>query len=128
MGVMRWLIGGVLAAVVGAGIWALVGCLTHKEIGWIAWGIGFLVGVGVRYAAYLGGEDESDWQGLFAGAMAIAAVIFGKFALYVSLAGWGDQALHAPSFAEIFTPFDLLWFGLAAVTAYKIGVGTYGAD
>ena len=33
-----------------------------------------------------------------------------------------------PDIGEVFSPWDLLWFGLAIVTAYKIGVGTYGSD
>ena len=39
------LIAGALAALVGAGIWTAVTALTDIEFGWIAWGIGGLVGV-----------------------------------------------------------------------------------
>lgn len=35
---------GAAAAVVGGGIWALIGALTDREIGWVAWGIGLLTG------------------------------------------------------------------------------------
>jgi hypothetical protein len=38
------LIAGAVAALVGAGIWAAVTALTSMEIGWIAWGVGGLVG------------------------------------------------------------------------------------
>ncbi|HEX3659054.1 MAG TPA: hypothetical protein VHV55_24920 [Pirellulales bacterium] len=95
-------------------IWVLVGVVTHYEVGWIAWGVGFLTGAGLRYAAYLGGDEESVLQGVLAGGLAIVAVLAAKF-LVGSLGGF------APSFG----PFDLLWLGLATVTAYKIGVGTY---
>ena len=34
-------------------IWVFVGYYAHREVGWIAWGIGFLAGLGLRYVAYL---------------------------------------------------------------------------
>jgi hypothetical protein len=36
---------GMVAAAVGGGIWAVVILLTKMEIGWVAWGIGALVGI-----------------------------------------------------------------------------------
>jgi hypothetical protein len=38
------LFGGAVAALVGAGIWTLLVKLTDYEIGWVAWGVGALVG------------------------------------------------------------------------------------
>ena len=38
------LFGGAVAALVGAGIWTLLVKLTDHEIGWVAWGVGALVG------------------------------------------------------------------------------------
>ena len=40
--------GGVVGGLVGAGIWAAIGHFTGYEVGWIAWGIGGLVGLGVK--------------------------------------------------------------------------------
>src|SRR5882672_10328355 len=39
---------GLIAAAVGAGLWALVTILTGYQIGWMAVGVGFLVGWAVR--------------------------------------------------------------------------------
>jgi hypothetical protein len=33
-----------------------------------------------------------------------------------------------PEFGDFFSPLDLLWLGLAVVTAFKVGVGSYGSD
>lgn len=33
-----------------------------------------------------------------------------------------------PKFQDSFSPFDLLWLGLAIVTGFKVGVGSYGRD
>jgi hypothetical protein len=43
--VPRAVIAGAVAALVGGGIWALVVMATKYELGWIAWGVGALVGV-----------------------------------------------------------------------------------
>lgn len=113
----RWILGGLLGGAAGAAIWVIVGLVTHLEVGWIAWGVGFLTGAGLRYAAYLGGDEESQLQGVLAAALAIVSVVAAKF-----LVGWLD------GFETSFGLFDLLWFGLAIITAYKIGVGSYTSE
>lgn len=93
MAVIRWLVGGLLGGLAGGLIWVLVGYFTGAEIGWIAWGVGFLVGVGVRYAAYLGEQDETPGQGILAGALAIGTILVAKFSLFyllVSSSGLGE--------------------------------------
>lgn len=46
----------------------------------------------------------------------------------LAFASFLAEVARRPSFGEFFSPWDLLWFGLAAVTAFKIDVGTYGGD
>ncbi len=41
-------VGGMVAAAVGAAIWAVITALTNFQIGWMAVGVGFLVGYAVR--------------------------------------------------------------------------------
>ena len=69
--------GGILGGLLGAAIWAAVGHWTDYEVGWIAWGIGFLVGVGVR-----GGSRGRALAGsaVMAGVIAFGAVVAGKWA------------------------------------------------
>ncbi len=38
------------------------------------------------------------------------------------------SAATPPPFSDSFSPWDLLWFGLATFTAFRIGVGAYGDD
>ena len=59
MAAIRWLVGGLIGGATGVVIWVLIGYFAHYEVGWIAWGVGFLTGLGVRYAAYLNGEEAS---------------------------------------------------------------------
>jgi hypothetical protein len=207
MSMFRWILGGVIGGGIGVLVWVLVGYYSHAEVGWIAWGIGFLAGVGVRYAAYLGQQEESALHGILAAVIAAGCIICAKFLVFSLLTNqaatssvddelmishfadkiieekkargeritlphgksldeaesekdyppliwkqaeqqWNKigaeerenlkktlQAMVAnaveagagPDFSKAFTPWDLLWFGLAMITAYKIGVGTYGA-
>jgi hypothetical protein len=217
MSVIRWLVGGLIGGAIGIGIWVLVGYFTHYEVAYIAWGVGFLTGVGVRYAAYLSQEEVSFGKGVVASFVAIGAILCAKWLVFALLVGgkgddhlrqlankirFDDEAMIAniadeiaeeamargekiawppgvsqeiasrrndfpadlwqkaqtrwnqlgpkgqqdqkrqqallamalsdegrkPDFGECFTLWDLLWFGLAIFTAYKVGTGAYGSD
>jgi hypothetical protein len=203
-----FLLAGAIGGAIGAGIWVLVGYFTGYEVGWIAWGVGILAGLGVRMAAK---EQVGFPPAMAATSMAILAILIAKFAvvsLYIQkevaqigvyhptpeqmIAATADEvateheaagkpvawppenesddapisASYPPdiwaegkkrwealspeqqaektqaneaqmaalvdqfvaearksAFRESFTPWDLLWFGLAAYTAFKIGSG-----
>lgn len=70
-------------ALVGAGIWFGVAYATHYEIGWIAWGVGVLAGLGMLF-----GYGKPDvLGGLVAAGMAIGAIMLGKLLLFHSIFG-----------------------------------------
>jgi len=72
----KWIVAGGIGGLIGAAIWAGISYATNYEVGWIAWGVGFLVGVGVRVSA---GENEEGFApGLTAAVVAIVAVLGGK--------------------------------------------------
>jgi hypothetical protein len=67
------LAGAGIAGVLGAVVWAVVACTTGFEIGYLAWGVGALVG----FAAYaLGGRGQV--AGLSCAAIALGAILLGK--------------------------------------------------
>lgn len=72
----KWLIGGLVGGAIGAAIWATVTVTTQREVGWIAWGVGILAGLGVRLAA---GEDDGFPPGVLAAVLALASVVAGKY-------------------------------------------------
>lgn len=76
----KWVIAGGIGGLLGAAIWAGISYATNYEIGWIAWGIGFVVGVAVRISA--GESEEGLAPGLTAAAVAIVSVVAGKYAAY----------------------------------------------
>ena len=154
-----WILGGLLGGAVGAVIWIVVGLATQYEVGYIAWGVGFTTGVGLRYFAYLKDVEESDIQGMVAGLIAALAIIGAKYVVYRSIlpadsvnilvveddgvtrpltakereafdvgSTSGDVTIRPIAFKDVFGIWDALWFGLAVITAYKIGEGSFGGD
>lgn len=71
-------VGAVIGGIIGAVIWAVVVKYSGWEIGWLAWGIGALVGFGFR----LGAKDLANpATGVLAAAVALLAVLGGKYAV-----------------------------------------------
>jgi predicted Zn finger-like uncharacterized protein len=75
LGILGWIAGGCVGGLVGGGIWAAIGHFTGVEIGWIAWGVGFVVGLGVRIGA---GENYGIAPGGTAAGIAIATILIAK--------------------------------------------------
>ena len=212
MKVLKYIAAGAVGGVIGAVVWVLVGYFANAEVGWIAWGIGFLVGMGVRLTCELEGE-EGNVSGATAAGVAIVTVIIAKYIVVVLLVNkhlpplpladfkpdaevmiseeadalaeewkaagktiewppekddddapiekqypkelWAEaktrweakspeeqqkavdkfrtevaegvgelrEALRREGFKASFSPWDLLWLGLAAYTAYRLGSG-----
>jgi len=71
------ILGGAIGGLIGAVIWAVVTYYSGWEIAWIAWGIGGLVGVGVRLGT---GGSGGIRHGGTAAILALVAVLGGKWA------------------------------------------------
>ena len=70
------LIAGAVAALVGAGIWAGIVVATNYEIGWVAWGIGGLVGFVMSKVT----PERSVKLGLIAAGLSVIGLGIGKIA------------------------------------------------
>ena len=80
---MKAIAGGVVGGLIGTAIWVAIGYGTHREIGWIAWGIGALVGLGVRVASQ---EWDGVHPGVIAVIIAITSVVAGKYIVVTLIA------------------------------------------
>jgi signal peptidase I len=120
------LLAGLVAAIAGGIAWGLVVKWTDYEVGIAAWGVGALVGFAVATAA--GSRRGEDLQ-LAAVGFALLGVLLGKYLAFafvvreefggaIGLLSRDMLSLFRDSLREVFGLFDLLWAGLAVVTAW----------
>lgn len=123
------IIAGIGAAIVGAAIWATVTVATEYQIGWMAVGVGFLVGYAVRIL----GKGISGIFGIVGATCALIGCILGNL---LSTCGFIAAQESIPLFQVVlntimqpaicleflkvtFSPMDLLFYGIAAYEGYK---------
>jgi signal peptidase I len=120
------LLAGLAAAIAGGIAWGLVVKWTDYEVGIAAWGVGALVGFAVAAAA--GRRRGEDLQ-IAAVVFALLGILLGKYLAFAFVVREefggaigvlsGDMvSLFRDSLREVFGLFDLLWAGLAVVTAW----------
>lgn len=121
------LLAGLLAAAAGAAAWALVTVLTGLKIGWMAVGIGFLVGFAVRR---FGKGSAPSFQvlgavlslvGCVAGNLLVVCVFVSRdqdLSLMTILAGL-TPAVAVSWIVKTFSPMDVLFYGFAVYEGYK---------
>lgn len=124
---------GLVAAIVGGVVWGLIVKWTDYEVGFVAWGIGFLVGIAVLAATR--GARGPVFQ-VVAVVCALVGILVGKYLSFVwvlqEVAERETQgALEIPLFSmdtvelfrdeldTVFDWIDILWVGLAVYTAWR---------
>lgn len=122
------LLAGLAAAAAGAAAWALVTVFTGLKIGWMAVGIGFLVGYAVRQ---FGKGSAPSFQvlgaglsflGCLAGNLLVACIFTSQsedLPLMTILAGM-TPAHAVDLIVKTFRPMDVLFYGLAVYEGFKI--------
>lgn len=115
---------------IGAGIWAAVTVATERQIGWMAVGVGVLVGFAVRYA----GRGSSPAFGLVGAGFALFGCVLGNlFSVvgfisiqesvpYFDMLGRVDPATAAELIRVTFSPMDLLFYAIAIYEGYKFSL------
>lgn len=125
------LLAGVLTAIVSAFIWAGVTVATHYQIGYMAIGVGFLVGWSVRQL----GRGRSKVFAFLAAACALFGCVLGNLLSTLGFVAIQQGIPIADMFAaimqqpailselmvETFSPIDLLFYGIAAYTGFQLG-------
>lgn len=121
------IVGGLGAAIVGAVAWAAVTALTLYQIGFMAIGVGFLVGLAVRKT----GQGIDKMFGIFGAGLSFLGCAWGN--LLTTCIIWSNQEgvpvgeiltnLNVFTVAELFkytfSPIDLIFYGLAIYYGYK---------
>lgn len=131
-GMIKSLIAGSIGGAIGAVIWAAIVYFAHAEVGYVAWGIGILVGICVKAAAE---EIDEGVAGVIAAILSVGAILAGKLLGAIFLANWLINEGKAPGGADMywslvglafqasFGVMDVVFFILAVITAYKLGSG-----
>ncbi|MBN4076405.1 hypothetical protein JYT16_01670 [Gemmatimonas aurantiaca] len=121
------IMGGAIAALVGGGVWAGVTVLSGWQIGWMAIGIGFIVGYAIR--TFGKGMDMSF--GVSGAALSLVGCLAGNLFTIVYYIGEEsgmpigevfsilDMNTTIEMMLETFAPMDLLFYGLALYYGYK---------
>jgi hypothetical protein len=124
---MKGLTGGFLGAAIGAALWAVITVLTEYQIGYMALGVGFLAGFGVRL---LGKGVDTKFQyigaalalvGCLAGNLMVV-IIFGSMETGISITTILSRlspSVVVDLYAATFNAMDLLFYGLAITIGYK---------
>ena len=122
---------GLFAAIVGGVVWGLIVKFSDYEVGIVAWGIGLIAGTAVVFATR--GAKSRRLQ-VIAVLSALVGILLGKYLSYafviqeqaddagVSLGLFSSDMFRffREDLDGVFGLFDLLWVGLAVVTAWRV--------
>jgi len=118
---------GLAAAFVGAGIWTVVTAVTEYQIGWMAVGVGCLVGYSVRVV----GKGVSKPFGVIGAAMSLLGCLLGNLLTvcyfvaaaqqmgFVEILLKLDPVIIGQLLGVTFDPMDLLFYGIAIYEGYR---------
>lgn len=118
---------GGIAATIGAVAWAMITVATSYQIGWMAVGIGFLVGYAVRML----GKGITPLYGMVAAVLALLGCLAGNVLTACMLLSREqalplgdvllelDPAVITKLLLATWQPMDLLFYGLAIYMAYQ---------
>ena len=120
-------VAGILAGLIGAVLWAVITVSTEYQIGYMAIGIGFLVGFGIRTF----GKGIEPIFGILGAVVSLASCILGNLFTIVGfvskedgtnplqMLGYIDYSVVPSVMIESFQPMDILFYGIAVWAGYK---------
>lgn len=121
------LIAGLIAALAGAAVWAALTAVTEYQIGWMAVGVGFLVGYAVRFA----GKGLDKIFGVAGALLALVGCLLGNLFTVCYFVGVNQEmsffevlsrltpSIVVDLLAVTFSPMDLLFYGIAVYEGYR---------
>ncbi len=124
--------GGSLAAVVGALLWALITVRTEFQIGYMAVGVGLLVGLAVRFF----GAGVDKMFGYVGAVLALIGCLLGNLLSQVGFIAEAQSLAYFETLTylnleliflllqDTFSPIDFLFYGIAVYEGYKFAFRT----
>jgi len=121
---------GLVAAAVGAGLWALITIVVGFQIGWMAVGVGFLVGWAVRMA----GNGRHSIFGIIGALLALGGCALGNLLAIIMIA---SRQYNLPPLAVLgrltpdvvvglmqasFRPMHVIFYFVAILEGYRFSI------
>ncbi len=121
---------GIISSLVAAAIWAAITVITGYQIGWIAVGVGFLVGKSV---AYFGKGLNKNYSLIGAGFAFLGCILGNLFSVCQFIAidqsmsifevfNRLDTAIIVELMTESFSAMDLVFYGIAIYEGFKYAI------
>ena len=119
---------GIIAMLVSALLWATITVAVDYQIGYMAIGVGFIVGFAIRY----GGKGLDQIYGISGASLALVGCALGNLLSVVGYAsnanGMGyfeiiemlDLTLVTELMVDTFNPLDAVFYGIALYYGYKL--------
>lgn len=124
------ILGGAIGAVIGAILWAMVTAVIEYQIGWMAIGVGFLVGKCVSYF----GKGIDSYFRVIGATFSLVGCILGNLLTvlivisnqegiaFLELLKLLDLQISIEILIDTFSPMDLLFYAFALYEGYKFSV------
>jgi hypothetical protein len=121
---------GLVAAAVGAALWALITIVTEFQIGWMAVGVGFLVGWAVRVA----GKGTHSVFGIMGALLALGGCAVGNLLAIIVIAARQFDVPLLNVFTRLtpdllyqlmeasFRPMHVLFYAIAIYEGYRFSI------
>jgi hypothetical protein len=121
-------VAGSIACLLGAAVWAGVTVATGYQIGFMAIGVGFLVGFAIRVA----GKGITSVFGVLGAILSLLGCALGNLLAVTSIVAQNDGASFLAAVAQLtpelmqrlmvasFSPMDLLFYGIALYEGYRL--------
>lgn len=124
------LIAGLVAAAVGAALWAVITVASGWQIGWMAVGVGFLVGIAIRKL----GNGSTIVFGIIGALFSLAGCVVGNLlsvvgfitreygTSFLTVLGELTPPVALNMLIETGSPMDLLFYGIAVYEGFKLSI------
>lgn len=121
------ILAGIAAALIGGVLWAGITAATKYQIGWMAVGVGFLVGFALRYF----GKGVNQIFGIIGAVLSLLGCVIGNFLTVVIMVAFGENVSIFSLLAKInfeiiisvltetFGFMDLIFYGIAVYEGYR---------
>ena len=120
-------IAGLVAALGGSAVWALITVLAEYQIGWMAIGVGFLVGFAVRMA----GKGIGPVFGVIGAGLSLIGCLIGNLLTMIYFLAVNEEVAFLDALGQLdldlaieimvatFDYMDILFYGIAVYVGYK---------